>query len=248
MEHILTVYQSEFHKQRIGSARDGGYVICDLPGIRYDLFISCGIANNTEFENDFLKLYDGIDCVAFDGTIDALPPTTNKHVKWFKKNIGDEDTRNETNLHTFLTIYNNIFLKMDIEGFEIPWLTSLDAVHMDSLAQIVLEFHWPFGPREYDVFEKLNKTHVLVHFHQNNNNGFRRYLNTIVPDVFECTYIHKRFFKNPLVKNKELIPTPLDVPNLEGLIDIPLHFPPYVDTDDLSTYYAICHFLDNLKN
>ena len=51
MNHILTVYKSEFNKRRIGSPRDGGYVICDLPEVKYDLFLSCGIGGNTEFEN-----------------------------------------------------------------------------------------------------------------------------------------------------------------------------------------------------
>jgi hypothetical protein len=37
--------------------------------------------------------------------------------------------------------YNNIFLKMDIEGAEYPWLLSLNNDQLNKFKQIVIEFH-----------------------------------------------------------------------------------------------------------
>jgi len=45
----LVVFKSEFNKIRIGKCNDGGYIIADLPN-NYDCFISCGVADDTSFE------------------------------------------------------------------------------------------------------------------------------------------------------------------------------------------------------
>ena len=62
---------------------------------------------------------------------------------------------------------------MDIEGSEIEWLNSLNKEQMNKFNQIVMEFHRPFGEKERNTFYKLNKTHILVHFHGNNCRGLR---------------------------------------------------------------------------
>lgn len=56
-----------------------------------------------------------------------------------------------------------------------------------------------------DVFRKLQTTHVLVHFHENNYCGTTTYDNTTVPNVFECT---------SYTKNTDNIPSILDSPNV----------------------------------
>ena len=56
----------------------------------------------------------------------------------------------------------------------------------------------------------------------------RIYENTIMPDVFECTYIHKKYFKETIQRNTEFLPTIYDTPNLAGLPDLRLNFPPYM--------------------
>ena len=66
----LIVYQSDKEKIRIGSNMDGGYVIVN--GMQYDSMISCGIANDINFEKEFCLKYPGIKCIAYDGTIDKL--------------------------------------------------------------------------------------------------------------------------------------------------------------------------------
>jgi hypothetical protein len=57
-----------------------------------------------------------------------------------------------------------------------------------------MEFHQPFGTKEIDMFKKINETHLLIHFHPNNVGGSRIHNGTFIPNIFECTYLHKSFF------------------------------------------------------
>lgn len=245
MNHtLLTVYSSPFKKERIGRSFDGGYVVCDIQDIEYDLLLAGGIDRDTSFEDAWLNKYPSKKCLAYDGTINKCP-STHPNFTWIKKNITATPSKktdiitklikrpavatNETNLHDILNSYKSIFLKMDIEGWEIPWLETLTPKHMDSLSQIIIEFHTPFSERENKIFEKLNKTHVLLHLHGNNCCGTRIHNGIIIPNIFECTYVHKRFIPSPLTLNKDPLPCVLDSPNIQDRDDILLHHNPFMN-------------------
>jgi hypothetical protein len=203
----LTVYKPQFPRKRIGKDNDGGYIIIDAP-INYDFLIGAGINDDTSFEDHFLSLYPKLECHAFDGTI-KKSPSKNPRFTWIPKNIGSGD--NEDDLISYLEKYSNIFLKMDIEGHEIEWIEKLTEKHLNSLAQIVIEFHYPFSERHYAVMRKIHKTHVMFHFHENNCCGY----NGSIPNVFECTFLNRRYVTYPVWRNT--IPLPiegLDQPNL----------------------------------
>lgn len=219
----LIVYNSPFPKIRVGSHNDGGYIIVDE--LHYDLLLSCGIANDITFEKNFLQKYPNTKCVAFDGTIDALPePHTS--IEFVKKNIATYNSDITTNLHDIIDMNTNIFLKMDIETFEFRWLHTLSKEQLKKLSQIVIEFHFPFTepgfthldkplevPLKMKVFDILADTHYLIHLHANNCCGTTRYNNIVVPNVFECTYISKELVKDKPSYNQQPIPHPLDKPN-----------------------------------
>ncbi len=220
----LLVYKNQYNKIRVGSNNDGGYIICDLPN-KYDLFISCGISDNVDFELDFIKKYN-IQCIAFDGTIEKLPIDSN-YILFNKKNINVHDTDNTTNLYKTIENYNDIFLKMDIETFEFNWLNLLSTSQINKFKQIVIEIHFPFtdyalphldtptsSEFKMNILKKLSKTHYLVHFHPNTACGLTTYLNYTVPNVFECTYVRKDCQDN-IGLNDISIPHPLDMRNLK---------------------------------
>ncbi len=117
---------------------------------------------------------------------------------------------------------------MDIEGGEIPWVNSLSYEQINKFEQIVMEFHFPFSDAEIDVFDKINKNHYLIHFHGNNCCGVRNHNGVGVPNVFECTYLNKKYFANPPELNKELIPGYLDMKNTEN-DEIYINYPPFVN-------------------
>jgi hypothetical protein len=51
----LRVYKSPFPKSRLGKNGDGGYIINDIPHMKYSCLISGGISNDISFEEDFLQ-------------------------------------------------------------------------------------------------------------------------------------------------------------------------------------------------
>ena len=223
----LTVYKSRYNKKRIGNSNDGGYVIIDLYNVNYDLLLSGGISNDSTFEDEFLTLHPELICYAFDGTIEESP-SQHKNFNFIKKNIDLVESNTTTNLNVYLNKYKNIFLKMDIEGYEILWLESLNDNQLNNISQIAIEFHTPFTKKEEDVFKKLNKFFVLLHFHGNNNADFTEYKGIQIPNVFECTYINKKYIDFPLGLNDEIIPSKYDAPNDSRKNDLIIDYPPFV--------------------
>jgi hypothetical protein len=265
--NLITVYQSPFPKRRIGRWSDGGYAIADIPGIKYDALFAGGVCDDISFEEDFIRFQNTpIQVYAFDGTVDCLPYSPFQHqIKFIKKNIGEFETTEYTNLHNLFLQYikkpnsndfdsssvgtsaflrnptclrqsgftSNIFVKMDIEGGEVDWIRSLNKDHMDIIAQFVMEFHNPFDEEEIEMFKKINETHLLIHFHPNNVGGARIHNGTYIPNIFECTYLHKRFFYNGVAElNMDYIPNDaVDVRNLGFKDEIWMSHPPFVHFD-----------------
>ena len=225
----LTLYTPTFTKKRIGRNNDGGYVICQIPNINYDLLLSGGIKDDTSFEDNFLELNPTIECYGFDGTIESSP-SKNSRFNFIKKNIGAINSDNLTNLHEYLTKYKNIFVKMDIEGSEFDWLNSLNSDHMNNISQMVIEFH-SITKDKLELFEKINKTHIHVNFHANNNENqpYTSDLEFKIPKVFESLYINRKFINNTLPLNKEIIPLALDQPNNTSFPDLIVDTPPFVN-------------------
>jgi len=235
MVDFLKLYKTkEFEKIRLGSKFDGGYVILDKL-TNYDLFISCGIDNNIEFEVNFLNKNKNLLCLAFDGTIHNIP-NNEKNITFIKKNITDRNTENTTTLSEYIKNYNNIFLKMDIETWEYKWLDIINDDELKKFSQIVIEIHFPWTLTEsvfkgncgkvYAVNKKLElikkffKHHKLFHIHGNSACGHVSFESKILPNNIECTFV-----RNDLVSNYELdfdeIPNPkLDNINLQNTKEI----------------------------
>ena len=224
---VLTVYKSPFSKIRLGKDNDGGYIIADVPNVNYKTFLAGGIANDVSFEEHFIQKYSNVKCFAFDGTIDALP-NVRRDITFIKKNIGFENNEHVTNIHDIIDVNESIFVKMDIEGGEIPWIKSLNGEQMNKFEQIVMEFHFPFSYNEIDVFDKINNSHYLIHFHGNNCCGVRIHNGVCIPNVFECTYLHKKYFTNIPDLNTDVIPSVIDMKNTWN-DEIHIDYPPFVN-------------------
>lgn len=225
--YVLAVYKSPFTKIRLGKDNDGGYVIASVPNANYTTLLAGGIESEITFEEAFLEKYPNATCLAFDGTIDKLP-SKNPNITFIKKNIGSENSETLTNLHDIIELHASIFVKMDIEGSEIPWIKSLNDTQMNKFEQIVMEFHNPFSDADAEVFDKLNRTHYLIHFHGNNCCGLNFHKGVNIPFVFECTYLHKKHFTEVPELNTDLIPSSLDMKNIDG-DEIHIDYPPFVN-------------------
>ena len=222
---MLTTYKSPYNKFRLGRNYDGGYILCDIPNLKYNILLSGGISNDISFEEDFCSKYD-INCYAFDGTIENIK-SKNKNITFIKKNIGNVDNETITTLKDYINKYDNIFIKMDIEGGEVEWIDSLSNEELSKFSQIVIEFHYPYSHKEISTFEKILHNHILVHFHANNCCGTRIHKNIAIPNVFECTFINKKYYSIPYILNDENIPSPIDMPNIKNKQDISLNYEPF---------------------
>jgi hypothetical protein len=241
---LLTIYQIPNKLIRLGSKSDGGYVIAD--NLKYDLFISCGIAADINFEIKFLDAHKNLKCLAFDDTISSFPKHRNS-IEWVKKNIGYLNTRGITNLKEEIKNYDKIFLKMDIEGSEFNWIDSMIKSDLMKFSQIVLEVHWPFDNYRSKMLEKLTETHYCIHVHGNNyssknipsnlpcdrsEDGYKQIRHSelgdfVFPEVFEVTYINKKLFPNPtdVYAIAKSFPTSLDFPNCSKSRDLKFSIP-----------------------
>jgi len=229
---LLKVYKFD-KKIRLGSNNDGGYVIGNL-NCKYDLYISAGISDEESFSRDFIDTFNmnKINSYGFDGTISNYPYHYTQNITFIQKNINNFNDNNNTNLFDLINNYNNIFLKMDIEGCEYQWLLSLDEEKLIKFKQIVIEFHGIIND-DYTCYYnktcclyKLLKTHVIIHAHGNNydlvNNG--------IPNVIELTFVNKNYFTIQPELNKTKLPIiDLDFPNNPNNNDINLDFYPFTN-------------------
>jgi hypothetical protein len=233
---VLTVYKSPYEKKRIGREGDGGYIICEIPTLEYSILLSGGVSDDISFEEDFLNKHPSLTCYAYDGTMNNKFPSTSENIIFINKNITHENTENTTNLNDMIETNDNIFLKMDIEGWEVPWINSLSNDQLNKFAQIVIEFHTPFTANEQIMFEKINKTHVLTHLHPNNCANVIWHSGLIIAEVFECTYINKKYYTSDLILSTDFIPNNIvDMDNTPDKPRIYMNYPPFVDLNSIFT-------------
>jgi hypothetical protein len=221
-------------KKHLGVENDGGYVIGILDG-NYDFYISAGVGNEESFTRDFINMYkmNKTNCAAFDGTIDNYPYEYTNNITFYRRNISPFKNDCNANLTYFTDNYSNIFLKMDIEAAEYPWLLSLSEEQIKAFKQIVIEFHginddsWNTKLSvKNECFKKLSNTHYAIHIHGNNYGG----LTNNTPDTVEVTYIRKNTIDYEPTLNKQPMPIiGLDFPNNPQINDYDLNFPPFVN-------------------
>jgi hypothetical protein len=235
MSHILDylkIYNYQ-NKIRLGVNCDGGYVIGDIGG--YDFYISAGVSTEESFTRDFIEKYkmNKYNCAAFDGTIERYPYNYTKNIIFYKRNIGPNTTKETANLSFFTSNYNDIFLKMDIEGSEYGWVKSLTIEQLKKFKQITIEFHSINDDGlninlndKIECFKKLADTHYPIHIHGNNYAG----KTNNIPDVVEVTYLRKDCFNEEPELNKTSLPIPnLDFRNHGDYQDHNLNFPPFTN-------------------
>ena len=209
---LLTVYQFD-NKRRLGRNGDGGYVIGILDG-SYDCYISCGVSNEEGFSRDFIMKYDieKKKSFAFDGTIDDYPWNYTRNITFIKKNIGAVNDDAVSNMSFLTENYNDIFMKMDIEGGEFDWIISANVDTLNKFKQIVIEIHGlhtdSFGAnysKKMECLKKLSETHYIIHAHGNNNGTVQ----DNIPEVMELTYVRKNYFSIPPKLNTYPLPDPI---------------------------------------
>lgn len=222
---------------RIGKANDGGYIAVDNFKNKMDdkIAYSFGISDDVSWDLDMATR--GYEVFMYDPTIDTLP-LENEKFHFFKEGIADLEIR-ERNLNTlenFIKINghedkDNMILKMDVEGAEWSFLSTVSFEVLNKFDQMIFEFHNLITPKDSNVMnatliciQKINLTHSLVHLHANNYGSLLILDDKIlIPNVLELTYVKTSNYE--LVDDDNIyLPIPLDQPNVILRPDIPLGF------------------------
>lgn len=243
----LTVYKSPIIKTRFGRNMDGGYVGVEVES---DILLSGGIGHDISFELDYANRYNvPIICVdsefcqgpyeTLEKFIKAYPENNTEafsRLEFVKKLVGDEENEKYTCFTSYFEQFENITIKLDIEGGEYDFLRSLPMASQNKVNLLFVEFHDLHKLDDFNLFDKLDKTHVLIHAHGNNCGVKKKTLQKLfkcndvsVPRVLECTYLHKKYFDTFELNNTDL-PGELDFPNNPDIkADLNLNFPPFVN-------------------
>lgn len=144
----------------------------------------------------------------------------NQNITFVKKNLSSDPTsETNSNLREYLDKYENIFLKLDIEGWEYNLFKSFTDADLNKIKQLVIEFHSPY---DFEIQKRLAKTHWLVHVHGNNCRPAITISDVKIPFIYECTYIRK-IEGVSVGLNAQPIPDPnLDMGNIKNVPDISL--------------------------
>ena len=220
----IKIIDSGYELIRIGNNSDGGYL---MPNIldQIEFCFSPGVGFTSSFEDNLLNF--NIKSYLADGTVNY----SGKH-DFIRKNLSSFNDDNNITLESWIDekikdrSNNNLLLQMDIEGSEIGTLYNANTTTLDRFKCIIVEFHNLqsilnfFGLKIYsDIFDKLLKTHYIVHIHPNNDSYNLTINKNNIPDTLEFTFINKKIVKCVRNINYDL-PHSLDKKNVENLRDI----------------------------
>jgi hypothetical protein len=223
LKRLVVPHKTNLEKIRIGQEGDGGYVICDIPDVKYDALYSYGSDDNIKFEKSFYEKYN-VDSYVYDHTIDKITDKPDyihffKEGVWAIKNEQMDTIENQMKKNGH-SESKNLFMQMDIEGCEFAVLTHSDHV-LENFSQIIVEFHFgidlPFNnfinkkTAVLNTLEILNKHFICTHVHANNC-VLQPWFDINFPRFFEVTYVRKDLVSDYTVET-EPFPTIHDFPN-----------------------------------
>jgi hypothetical protein len=235
---LLTPFDIDIPKRRIGPNGDGGYVFADaiVPG---QPVLSYGISTEYRFDEEMAQA--GHPVYMFDHTISSVN-ITNPRMQWFAEGVdgkSDADARLysiEDHLSRYEIEGNDLILKMDVEGYEYAALGLASDETLSRFSQIVLEVHdIAIVGRDASrgiftqMMEKLTSQFTIFHVHANNCDQHELFNvgGMPVPGIIELSLIRTSLVRR--TKSRTLYPTKYDYPNLRCL-DKPLWFFPFMPT------------------
>ena len=246
---LLTPFDIDKPKIRIGPNTDGGYIFVDDISA-HQTVISYGLGTEYRFEIEMAKR--GHDVYMFDHTIEPIQ-AENKKLHFFQEGVagGTDISQNlfsiQDHLHRHQIRGDRLILKMDVEGAELDALEAVPDDTLDRIEQIVFEVHWlnnlddlAFRDRFRRIFRRLNSAFTLFHVHGNNfdgSNGLAIVSGIPVSTMLELSYVRSASVHR--LPSQTLYPTALDYPNVQGK-DKLLWFYPFLPTLLGQESFAAC--------
>ncbi len=247
---LMQPYDINRRKVRWGSPADGGYVYAE--GIRDPQpLLSLGVGWSCEIEYEFASR--GHPVVMYDPTVDSAP-RSHPNFTFHKIGLAGEDSADGgyLSLESVVALAgwqgrNDIILKMDVEGAELPALANATQQTLLSFEQISFELHWLhrlIEPEFRGIYMKamrnLTENFRIFHVHANNYSKLDVIGGTFAPefnfklggftvvDVVELTLIRSDLAE--AYPSKTFYPTALDQPNHPPRPDHLLAFYPFLPT------------------
>jgi hypothetical protein len=215
---LLTPFDINKPRVRIGPDRDGGYVVVKDFKLNQAV-ISYGIGTEYGFERELA--HRGYDVYMFDHTIESINADSDR-MKFYREGISGV-SKPENNLYSIedhLAKYDvegdHLILKLDAEGAEIDAIGMASETCLRRFEQIVLEIHGlvNLGRDDYRdsfvaMFSKLNKLFTLFHVHANNHDGPNAIYTVSgcpVSNLLELSYVRTASIER--YASRTLYPTP----------------------------------------
>jgi hypothetical protein len=187
---------------RIGPNADGGYLLPnDLAGISG--CISPGVSTECGFDLQIAQR--GIPVLMLDGSVKGSP-VQHPLFKFLPLFLDAYLSETTTTLDAVAsTFQGDMLLQMDIEGAEYRVLSAASSAVLNRFRVMIIEFHHleqifcPLGLKTIvPCFDKLLRTHAIVHAHQNNVSKIAKRDGAEVPGLMEFTF-HRldRLGQNP---------------------------------------------------
>jgi hypothetical protein len=246
---LLTPFDIDKPKVRIGPCTDGGYIFVDDFTPEQNI-VSYGIS--TEYRFDKELAVRGHHVFMFDHTIEGIEdPHANMH--FFREGVTGQ-TNQAASMYSIADHLerhdikgNRLILKMDVEGAEFDALIQTPDAVLARFEQIVLEVHWlNHLPNEnylaafVTMFRKINRIFTLFHVHANNFDGpdvFHVVGGHPVPCLLELSYVRTSTVERR--RSNTLYPTSLDFANTSQRDKLLWMFPFIPATVDKEAF-ALC--------
>jgi hypothetical protein len=215
----LFIYDVGYPLIRIGSKKDGGYLVPKILNKIKNCF-SPGVGESFAFDKN-LKNYK-IHSFLADNTVKD-PSSLNDKYDFVKKNLNCHNDNNNITLKNWIINkiknkkqQNRLLLQMDIEGSEIKILNQSNDNLLKRFSILIIEVHYlnalstKSGLKLFNkFFSKILKNFYIYHMHANNCCGLNKIYEYNIPTVIEYRFINKKLIKfKKLVKYK--LPHKLD--------------------------------------
>ena len=229
---LLTPHKTNLKKKRVGSDKDGGYVICHE--INPDALYSYGSDDNISFEKSFYELYKKPSFV-YDHTIEKITDKPD-YINFFREGVGNEKTENLDTIKNHLIKNNhlenrNLVMQMDVEGCE--W-DVLEYQPIDNFMELIIEFHlYPsmfsnnlFHGKVINTLTYINKYFTPVHIHGNNACSLENkpWLTENLPMCMEVTFMRNDLIKGSTLDTNDYPDTEFDKDNNPDLPSMKLNW------------------------
>ena len=166
---------------RVGSANDGGYLMCDrLPPTVHAAY-SYGVGRNDDWGCEISRTY-GVPVHQYDCFNPARPACDGGTFVFHNECVGDRAEEDASRVFDTLAsqIARNgdrgqqLIVKIDIEGAEWDALLATPDEVLATIPQLAMELHGYSDPKILDVIRRLKRHFHVVNLHYNNWSCTRR--------------------------------------------------------------------------